>query len=473
MAYEQAIIKTIIEKKDIAALSIVLSKKQYLFTDEANIIIWDTIENYFNKFNIVPEYRMLEELLEANKQRDKLDTLESIKKAELLDNKATPLIELQLQEYAKRAVQNESSKLKNNLKLDGDEKVKENLAEHINTLSIILSNSSTKEAKQAMMYGESSIERFNRRLNTYKKQDSHYLGRFGVDNIDNVLGGFTKRDMINVAGFTNQGKSPFLRFLAYQAQMQGLNVLFVPLETSQEQTENFFYCLHANNYKHFQGQKPPRITNKTITHGRMTKREEDYLKLVVEDYNTNDNIGSMYVLQPDDSKYSMDTLMADIHRIHNSVMPIDVLVLDYISILKPSSTTRYIDTTAINQMHTRMRQEMLAFDGGAGFTYIGACQINRKGYKDMLADKEHLYDLTAIGDFNAIERDSTLLFSIARTMEDENNRVARIQCLKTRDDRKVPPFIINFDGETGYFHTAQQTMSDEAAIEELESLDID
>ena len=124
-------------------------------------------------------------------------------------------------------------------------------------------------------------------------------------------------------------------------------------------------------------------------------------------------------------------------------------------------------------MHTRMRQEMLAFDGGAGFTYIGACQINRKGYKDMLADKEHLYDLTAIGDFNAIERDSTLLFSIARTMEDENNRVARIQCLKTRDDRKVPPFIINFDGETGYFHTAQQTMSDEAAIEELESLDID
>ena len=214
MAYEQAIIKTIIEKKDIAALSIVLSKKQYLFTDEANIIIWDTIENYFNKFNIVPEYRMLEELLEANKQRDKLDTLESIKKAELLDNKATPLIELQLQEYAKRAVQNESSKLKNNLKLDGDEKVKENLAEHINNLSIILSNSSTKEAKQAMMYGEASIERFNRRLNTYKKQDSHYLGRFGVDNIDNVLGGFTKRDMINVAGFTNQGKSPFLRFLA-------------------------------------------------------------------------------------------------------------------------------------------------------------------------------------------------------------------------------------------------------------------
>lgn len=121
-----------------------------------------------------------------------------------------------------------------------------------------------------------------------------------------------------------------------------------------------------------------------------------------------------------------------------------------------------------------MRQEMLSFDGGNGFTYMGACQVNRKGYKDMLADKEHLYDMTAIGDYNSIERDSTVLLSVARTPEDENSRVSRIQNLKARDNKTASPFIINFDGATGlYFSAGTDDISDEDALQQLEELEID
>ena len=470
--YKMDIIKTIIENKDSAAIAAISGKEAFIL-DETDSHIYSTIYQYFNKFNAVPEYGYLEKLFNKNNEPDIVEYLEQMREKKPISDTALPLIEDRLAEYSRKTANTLLTNTKNELKLASIDEISGNIETLITDLCNVQSNAKLRESKQGLLYGQSSIDAFERRLQKAKVQDSHFIGKFGIDRLDDALGGYTKHDMINIMGFTGQGKSQLLRFLAYQALLQGLNVVFVPLETSRDDTEDSFYVLHANNYELW-GNKVPRITKNNIKSGRLAKDAENYLKDVVRHFNTAEDMGSLYIIQPQDSNYSMDTLMADLKTIHKTKMPVDVLVLDYISLLRPYSTAKYIDATMINQMHSRMRQEMLSFDGGNGFTYMGACQVNRKGYKDMLADKEHLYDMTAIGDYNSIERDSTVLLSVARTPEDENSRVSRIQNLKARDNKTASPFIINFDGATGlYFSAGTDDISDEDALQQLEELEID
>lgn len=469
-ARENFILKIIISEGDNKSLPLLMNKETFIFDNEQNAIIFEYIKDYFNKFDKIPSFKAIRSHLVSNKDTKSEKQLKILEDTELIDTSAAALIEQDLNDYAKSVTLSLISETKNNLKIGGEASVRETIRNLTDKLTLVSGNTSIKESTQGVMQGEASIERFKRRYQKAKKMDHHYIGKFGIDKLDETLGGYTKRDMVNIMGFTNQGKSPFLRKIAYEAMCQGLNVLFVPLETGRDETENFFYVLHANNFKRF-GTNVPRITNKKLREGRLNKKEEDFMMEVITDYNTAEDLGNIYVLQPNASTYSMDDLMSDLKKIDYD-LPIDVLVLDYISLLRPDSRSRYIDTQMINQMHTRMRQEMLSFNGGDGFTYIGACQVNRKGFKDMLADKEHLYDLTAIGDYNSIERDSTLIFSIARTPEDEAARLARVQCLKARDNKKPMPFQISFDGETGNFYGTSLELSEEDALQELDELEI-
>lgn len=467
---EVLILKTILENKDNSAVASIEGRADYIFTSEETLGIYDSIDTYYNKFDNLPDYNQLETILRVNKKNNLLEALKEVQEFNYKEKIAKPIIEVKLQEYAKNKALTITNDIRNSLKSLGYDKVRETLQVSVDKISKIISDSNPVESKQALMYGDRSVERFKKRYERAKKTGGSIIAKFGIDRIDDALGGYSRSDMINVGGFTNQGKSPLLRYLAYNALQQGLNVVFVPLETGQEETENFFYTLHANNYKKF-GNNIPRITNKKIRNGKLTKKEEDYLISCIEDFNHNGD-GSLYILRPQDSQYCMDNLMSDLRKINNTLMEVDVLVLDYLSLLRPNSIDTYIDKSMINLMHTRMRQEMVNFDNGRGFIYMGAFQMNRKGYLDMLADKEHLYDLTAVGDYNAIERDSTIMLSIARTNEDEQARLARIQSLKCRDDKKFQPFTITFDGETGNFLGTTDNISEEDALEELEELEI-
>lgn len=471
---ELNILKNTIENKDLKALEMIPAKKEYIFKEANCIVVWESIEKYYGKFDGIPDYEYLAELYKNNKQEDVIDTLSEIEKCNVIDSRVEPLIELLLQQYAKDTIERTLTLYRNQVKTKGVDKVYDTLEELNESIQNIKNQTSVNEVTQGLVYGEDSYNSFINDYERAKVKDVHYIGQFGIEKIDSVIKGYSKSDMINVIGYTNQGKSPFLRYLAYKAIEQKLNVVFIPLETSKKDTERFFYTLHANNYARF-GNKVPRITNERVKTGRLNKEEEDYLKEVVEDFNRTDeqgrDLGYLYILQPD-GNYCFDSLITDLKRINNTEMTIDMVVMDYISILKPDSKSTYVDRTMINLMNTRMRREMLAFNGGKGFTYIGAAQVQRAGYKKMLEDKEHRYDLTAISDFNSIERDSTLVLSIARTPEDEENRVARIQCLKAREGRKFSDIMVSFDGETGNFFGGNDVMREEDIVTVLEEIEI-
>ena len=126
----------------------------------------------------------------------------------------------------------------------------------------------------------------------------YYIGKLGSDTIDSAIGGLHNVDLINLGGFTNQGKSPFMRQITYNLLMQGLNCMFVSLEMDYSSIETSFYTLHANNYKVF-GFSNPKVTTKEVREATLSEEEEDYLfNQVIEDFNNNDSYGSLYILQP-------------------------------------------------------------------------------------------------------------------------------------------------------------------------------
>lgn len=102
------------------------------------------------------------------------------------------------------------------------------------------------------------------------------------------------------------------------------------------------------------------------------------------------------------------------------------------------------------------------------------CQANRSGYDEACSPKnqDHLYKMTAIGDYNSIERDSTHIISILQTPDMKAEGVAQLQHLKSRESALFPTHKVQFDGSSGWMRETASLDIDEStivsAISELE-----
>jgi hypothetical protein len=114
----------------------------------------------------------------------------------------------------------------------------------------------------------------------------------------------------------------------------------------------------------------------------------------------------------------------------------------------------------------------LTFDRGRQLTILNAAQSNRGGYEAMLKHPNHLYDLSALSDYNALERDSTIIISVAQTPEDAAANQVRIQNLKSRETAKFLPFLATFDGETGTYHNQVSSIDDDDAIDIIDQIEV-
>jgi hypothetical protein len=63
---------------------------------------------------------------------------------------------------------------------------------------------------------------------------------------------------------------------------------------------------------------------------------------------------------------------------------------------------------------------------------INAVQANRAAYNAMLEDEFHRYGKDSAGDYNEIERSSTVMLSSAQTPEMENSGELLISCILSR-----------------------------------------
>lgn len=471
--YQDQILYSILEGGAEAFSEINMDNVHMVFTDKSNEDLYNVLFEFYLKNDKVASRDFLEEFFDMEKgslAAKAYKNLEQDADTMTKSDDLVPLIRLQLQHTVKQKILECEKNFSVKLQMASASSIKElsyDFQAEISALNQFLEDSTHK---RGVMYGDKAVESYKKQYMDRKNSDrGYYIGKTGFSAIDDVIGGIHNVDKFTLIGYTNQGKSPFERQIAYNLIMQGLNVMFISLEMNFESIQTSFYTLHANNYKAF-GLNRPKVTTKKVREATMSDEEEGYyFDEVAKDFNNNEEYGSLYILQPE-NEFSMDDLIMEVNKVHQTMMPVDVLFVDYaVPLIKPSKGRTSFDREDYNAMHRRFRLFGLSFDKGRGLPIFDAAQVNRSGFLEAIAkkNKENLYNMAAIGDYNAIEKDSTNIISILQTEDMKAEGVAQIQHLKSRESKLFPPFKPQFDGASGWL---RETISTGVTDDEVDSL---
>lgn len=457
--YQNKILITILSG-DSSAFTEVAGKEELIFPDEPNRDLYKTLYEYFLRYNKIPSRDYLEDFFQLEKSSLAKKSYESLDDVEVATDDLLALVKLQLNFSVKNLAVDSLSDFSNKMQISPASSIKDVAFEYQSKLATLTQNLEEDSHKQGAMFGSKPLEEYKKQYQEQKESDrGYYIGNTGFAGIDDTIGGIHNVDLITLIGFTNQGKSPLMRQIAYNMLMQGLNVVFLSIEMDFSSIQTAFYSLHANNYKVF-GFNNPKITTSKLRQSNMTEEEEDFLfNVAAEDFHNNDSYGTLYILQPT-STYCYDEMFMDLYRVHQTIMPVDMAFIDYaVPLLQPSKNGTSFSKEEHNEAHRRMRKFGLTFDNGRGLPLCNAAQVNRNGFLEAIApkNKENLYNIAAIGDFNAIEKDSTHIVSILQTDEMVSEGVVQLQHLKARESSLFPHHKVQFDGACGAFRDTIST----------------
>lgn len=476
--YANQLLKSTIYKQDPTLIEVLegnLTKEDYLF-DEPQTVLFNILRDNYIKNDKVPSKEFLDNFYRFEKTNISKELWKELKSdsIEIIDD-IKEMTDLALNVIVRSRAKDTLKQVENSIKLSDTSSIQDTidaLQENLSELQDVLKGDTHTEM---LLFGPEVSDTYKKEY--YKAKENLefiYRGKTGISVIDNAITGYDIADLVNIAGFTNQGKSPMLRFLAYQLLLQGLNVVFFTLEISIEKIREQFYVLHANNGKRFSFNSP-KITLQKVKSKEMTEQEEDYfLNKVIPDFTNAKDMGSLYILQPD-GEYTFDDMCMKVRKINKNIMPVDVLVLDYATLLLPTRNVGHINKDVVNLMLRRLRQFSLTFKkfgaDRSGLLIINAAQVNRGGFEDACKHPQNMYQLSALGDYNALEKDATTVLSILQTDEMRAAGEVQLQPLKLREGTWFKPFKMVFDGGTGYFYETNQQISTEdkeAVLEEIE-----
>lgn len=466
--YQDKILATILSG-DTAAFNTLEDRAKVAFSEPENYEFYTMLYNYFLDYNKTPSIDYLQSFFNLEKDNPCAKVFKRLDLKKITDDLAATC-RLQITYVVRSKTIALQSDHTNQLKLCNGSELQGLIQDNQSKLSELNQLLNTSPHKRGLLYGENALRNYKVRYAEMESSDKgYYIGKTGFDNIDSVIGGIHSVDKITLIGFTNQGKSPFLRQIGYNLLMQGLNVMFVSLEMSFESVETAFYAVHANNTSVF-GFNNPKITSKKLREAILNEEEKSYFfDKVVDDFNNNESYGSLYIFQPE-GIVALDDLILEITQVQRTVMPIDVLVMDYaVPLLLPQKNKVGLTRSDYDEMHRRLRAFGLSFENGRGLPIIDAAQTNRKGFEDALSvkNKDNLYNLTAIGEYNSLEKDSTHVISILQTDAMRVDGVAQIQHLKSRESALFPHFKAQFDNTTGYLKSSASQDLEESDVESL------
>lgn len=130
----------------------------------------------------------------------------------------------------------------------------------------------------------------------------------------------------------------------------------------------------------------------------------------------------------------------------------DMVIIDYIDLLKPEATGKYFDKTdETDDMFNEVRDLGAEFD----FPIISPSQINRSGAKDKVIESDKMagsYNKGMIADIS---------LSLSRTKEDKENNTGRIHWMKNRYGYDGMTDNISIDTATGAMSILGQYVDEE------------
>jgi len=472
MAYANKILKTILYKKVTSVFDKIEGREDLVFPTESQMAFYGFLLDYYRRYDIIPSRRYCKEFYSMESDTNpSLVTYHTISKKDtevLLDVEAT--IDLQIREQLKTVTKDLMTSFNTKMKLGNPSELAKEVGELQEDLIYISSNLEERKNIEGLLHEKAKAEeKYLAKYNKRNTGDGYYVAKTGIEHIDTVIGGIHSVDFISIVGYTKQFKSTLARQVAYNILTQGKNVMFITLEMSFDDIENHFYTLHANNQERF-GYDSPKITNKSVKEASLTSSEFTYFQDVVHSFNSDEDLGSVYIKQPE-GIYTMDMLKSDVKKINKNIMPIDILVIDGVTLMYPNLKSRK-SREEMNNFIADIRSFGLTFDGGRGLPVIAPFQVNRNGYDMAMSNKNNLYDLTAISDYNEIERSSTHVISSFQNKDMRDAGQVKIQHLATRESEQFEPILISVDGSTGVYIETKGSYSEEDTMDIIEELEI-
>ena len=296
--YQQSILKTIILNPQPAIFNKIDTRADLLFQDEDHLGMYQEILSYYQKFDRIPSQDYLYQRAkhydaEYTKYLDQLFD-DSVQVSDDLE----AIIELQISINVKLNVSPTLKDYSTKIKNTNPEQLEDKLSDLQDTVSDYVQRMTVIEHKQHLVSGETALNRLQARYNKSKKDDSYYVCKYGKNGLDSALTGINKTDFIGILGYTNQGKTPATIDIAYNALMQGLQVMHITLEISYDAVENSYLTLHANNNKIW-GFNKPKIGLQKVREGNLSEMEEAFfLNEVAYDFMNNEAYGNLYIHQP-------------------------------------------------------------------------------------------------------------------------------------------------------------------------------
>ena len=102
-----------------------------------------------------------------------------------------------------------------------------------------------------------------------------------VEQLDNILGGIPKGKVTSILGWTSCFKSTWAINIAYKAQMQGLNTLYLSLEMGEYDVLANLLSRHSNQLKYKYN-----LAHCDLKRKELREHELEYLEsTIIPDYN--------------------------------------------------------------------------------------------------------------------------------------------------------------------------------------------
>lgn len=334
------------------------------------------------------------------------------------------------------------------------------------------------QSTSLLLYGEKAqndLESAYHSIVEQAQSDEALYYTIGFNEFSSVQ--IKRGDLLFIGGFVSHGKSVLLRMASYRMLTEyGLNVAFWSFEMRAEVVRLLFVLLHANNKKVFPN--TPIIKYDDFKNGRLSPEEEDFLfNTAAKDLFNNPSYGTLYIDQPNKSRFNMIDLTVKLAELENSLMPLHVVTLDYLTMMYPLNNDRgQPGRTDYNQMIKDFKNLALTHRNGKGepsaFIALTAAQISRSGYETAMKNNGW-YEISAFAEYSEIERSADAMFTVLMSPEMRISSQMRIQCHKNRDGA-VPqaPLNLYVDLESGFGLSEIAERNEQEVVAALQTLNL-
>lgn len=256
----------------------------------------------------------------------------------------------------------------------------------------------------------------------------------GVEEIDKITGGLHLGTVNTIMGYAGSGKTTWGVNIAYNAIMQGFNIIYLSLEVSKEHILYDLLSRHSNESKF-----KMKLEHRDLKHRKLEKDKEEYLWSTIYP-SFLETPGKMYIVDETDlENYSTLTLENKFKELDKLAKDetgngISMVFIDHAQLLKfDSSVNNMNDNSAINSYISFFRKQAVNFiKEKRPACFVVLSQTNRDGWR-YASKHEGAYQLNALADANELERASTLVLSIYTNEAFMQSKQAKVMVVKSRD----------------------------------------